>query len=229
MVTLPTSKLADFYTQFMEQIKVRLAAVGHALHNANAERHTANGFLHAEFACLQIRRVTELVAVAVLVAHNELEEFRKGKLVEEWNPDALFKALTKMNKESFPLPFEFGETDAEGIAEIFIHDTGYLNRETFCRIYHDCCQRLHAGSLKDMLAGKTRYDLGEIQAWQKELMRLLNTHLILLPERKRTMVVMMAQAPDECVKCVLHSMIQTEEVGAPPRVTRKYRSAPNTA
>lgn len=224
MVELPTSALPQFYTQFMEQIKVRLEAVARALHNANAQRDNVNGFLQAEFACLQIRRVTELVAVAVLVAHNQYESFRTAKLTKEWNPDALFSRLTRLNKEGFPLPFEMGETDSDGIAEIFIQDSCYLNRESFCRIYHDCSRLLHAGSLKDMIEGKTRYDLGVIQEWRKQLMRLLNNHLILLPERKRTMIVLMAKAPDENVQCVLHEMAQTEELGSPPRVTRRYRS-----
>ena len=197
MVKLPTAMLPQVYTQFMEQIKVRLDVAQQAVHHSYAQREHMGGRLHAEFAYLQVRRATEIVAVAVLVAHNEFDDFRTSKLTKEWNPDALFNRLTKLNKDGFPLPFLHGKMDEDDkTAELLIQDEGYLTREAFCRIYHDCCRRLHAGSLKDLIEGRQRYDLGEIQDWIKQLMRLLNNHWIILPERKRTMTVLMAVQPD---------------------------------
>jgi len=225
MVQLPTQMLPQLYTQLMEQIKARLDVVREALNTGFDQRADPYAFIHIETALLNVRRITELLALAVLLAHNEHQDFRTSSLMKAWNPDAIFNRLTKLNVEGFPRAVEVGETDSEGVMELFIHDTGYLDRESVCRIYHDCCDRLHAGSLKALMSGVKKYDLGEIQSWAREIKRLLNNHVILLPERQRTMIVFMAVAPDGHVECELHNMIMTEELGSGPLVTRRYRSA----
>ena len=70
-----------------------------ALHQTN---DNVQKTFHAEFCHLQMRRVSELIAIAVLVAHNELPDFRKKELVKDFNADNLLRQLGKLNAEAFP-------------------------------------------------------------------------------------------------------------------------------
>ena len=226
MVTLPTTALPQLYTRLMEQIKIRLAAVSSELRLASADRDTFEGIVRAESACVQLRKTTELLALAVVVAHNEHELFRSKKFVSEWNADAIFAALNKLNKESFPVRFTIDGVTNDGYANAIIEDEGFLTREGLCKIYHDCGQLLHIGKLRAVITTTKIIDLGEIQRWRKEIMQLLNNHIVFLPDREKIMYVSIAKAPDGAVECLLQDVFEFETVLAPPHRIRRYRTVP---
>jgi hypothetical protein len=148
MVIIPEASIPATYRQFMEEVKTRLAAAREALKDAYAKRDQADAYLMAEFAVLQVRRVTELVALGVVVAHNEIEDFRTNKLVGQWNADALFGHLAKLSDTAFPEPFIIRSVDEAGNASIRIDAAGPLRKSELANIYNRCGELLHTGKLK---------------------------------------------------------------------------------
>lgn len=226
MVQLPRDVLPKIYTLFMEEIKVRLESVRIELSAANELRDDALGIVHAEFAYLQIRRVAELIALAVVVAHNKSEDFRTKKFLMEYNADAMFERLARLNDEGFPQRFTVTGVTPEGFANVDLHPEEYLTSRELRKIYNACGDKLHAGKLRTLFKGPKRYDIGEIQGWARQIMQLLNDHVVILPERKSVMVVSMAKAPDGRVDCHLQDLIEAETRREPPHVVRVYRPAP---
>lgn len=215
MVKLPEDTIPQIYARFMEEIKIRLEATTKALNDAHDKKGQANAFMFAEFAYLQVRRVTELIALSVLVAHNEIEDFRTKRFIKEWDPKTIFARLAHVSDTAFPEPFRVGDTDANGVAEIFINTDGHLTKPGLATIHHKCSEQLHAGTLKSLIHGKS-YDIGEIQGWSREISKLLDHHVVMLPEMKRTMIVFMAKHPDGKVSCALTNLVRKLPLGTPP-------------
>lgn len=206
MVQIPEASIPAIYARFMEQVKVRIAAAQKAMHDTYERRGEPDAFLTSEFAVLQIRRVTELIALAVLVAHNEFAEFRTNKFVEEWNADTIFARLAKLSNTAFPEPFTIGPIENDQ-ADILIDATGHLTKSELGSIYHQCGERLHTGALKKLLKRKP-YELGEIQGWCNRIVRLLDHHVVLLPGMKKSMIVIMSSNPDGKVLCRLETLVR---------------------
>jgi hypothetical protein len=217
MVKIPEEAIPGTYRQFMEEVKVRLAASRTALKAAYRRLERPDTYLLAEFAVMQVRRITELVALGVVVAHNEIDDFRTNKLVDQWNADALFGQLAKLSDTAFPEPFTVTATDKDGNASIFINPENHMTKAELTSIYNKCGSLLHSGKLKSLGKPK-RYDLGEIQQWCIRLIRLLDHHVILLPGMQRSMIVFMAHEPDGHVHCQLSPLVK--ESGPPPYVKR---------
>lgn len=147
----------------MEQIKERLEAVSSEIRLANEERADFASVVRAESACVQIRKVTELLALAVVVAHNEIETFQSDKFTGKWNADRIFGALAKLNAEAFPVRFTIDGVTEDGYANAIIDEEGYLTRDGLSTIYSDCSTLLHVGTLKDLISKPKVIDIGEIQ------------------------------------------------------------------
>lgn len=227
MVQLPTDALAAFYTGLMQQIKERLEAVRFELEASYEKRDTFEGIVRAESACVQVRKVAELLALAVVVAHNEIETFRTNRFVDKWNADAIFGALAKLNDDAFPLRFVVDGSTHDGYANAVVEEEGHLTRDGLCAIYRDCSNLLHVGKLKDLISKPKTIDLGEIQRWRAQIMRLLNNHMIFLPDRSKVMHVAMHQAPDGRVFCEMQDIYEyAVEVEGRYRI-RRYRTIPS--
>jgi len=211
MVKISQEAIPSIYSGFMEEIKVRIEAAKLALQNAADQMETnPAAYLHVEFCYLQIRFVTELIALAVLVAHNNIDDFRTNRFIGEYKADAIFGRLTQLNKDGFPQPFTPGAVNTEGLMDAVVSTKGHLTSVGLAKIYHDCGDRLHTRSLKRLVQLGRRYDLGEAQSWYRQIMRLLEFHVIFLPEMKRSLIVFMAYTPDGHVHCELRDLARVE-------------------
>lgn len=187
----------------MEEIKTRLKAVEVALRRIRELKGTGNGFLHAEFCYLQIRMICELIALAVLTAHNEVPEANTNALLERWNADDIFDRLTKLNPHCYPSPIQ--EAQSSGPQGLHFEDRqgDYLKRSDLKRTYHACGEHLHRGVLRHVYEGRAKtYDPGQINRWASAIHRLLETHAVLLPDMNTVLFVNMADA-DGRVHCFL--------------------------
>lgn len=212
MVLIPEEDIPATYARFMEQVKMRIAAAQRAMRDSYEKRGSPDSFLMAEFAVLQIRRVAELIALAVLVAHNEIADFRTKKFVKQWNAEAIFSHLAKLSDTAFPEPFTMSAADEDDVVDIFIDATGHMSKSELASIYSKCGERLHAGALKSLEKPK-QHSLGEIQTWCNRIVHLLNHHVVLLPEMKKSMVVIMASNPDGNVSCRLETLVNEPKTG----------------
>lgn len=182
MTKLTPDEAGKKYADLMVEVKLRLLEIERLLAEANAESNKSKLVTMAEYCYFQLRRITELVSLAILIAHNPTEAFRAGKLVGEYNPAKLLKALGKLSPAAFPQrgiiaanpPYDRGFIAAP------LHTTDV--RDRLCEIYTIACDKLHAGALKSFLKRGTTYDFGEIEASTSYLVELLGEHIIYLPD-----------------------------------------------
>lgn len=217
MTKLPRDMLPQLYAGLMREVKVRLDAVNEHAEAGKIAAGSTSGFLHCEFCYLQLRRTIEVIGLAVLLAHNEIDDFRSKNFMKEWNAETLFKMLEKLSDDAFPEPAESKSIDeTAGTADLLIGNKAKENRETLKKIYTDCSNQMHAGSLRNFLkSGGKRYNVQQIQNWRSFIIRLLNMHVILLPDRRNIMIVIMASLPDGDVHCRLEALGAVLPIGTP--------------
>ncbi|MDT9597920.1 hypothetical protein [Sphingosinicella rhizophila] len=182
MTKLTPDEVGQKYADLMVEVKLRLLEVERLLAEAHAGSSKVKLVPIAEYCYLQLRRITELVSLAILIAHNPTEAFRAGNLVGEYNPAKLLRALGKLSPAAFPQqgviavnpPYDRGFIAAP------LHTTDV--RDRLCEIYTTACDKLHAGALKSFLKRGTAYDFNEIEASTRYLAELLGEHIIYLPD-----------------------------------------------
>lgn len=189
MVEIPKNEIQDLYGSLMSEVKARLSAVEgqlEILHDPNDGR-IPKGFA-LEFCYMQLRRITELIAVAVLAAHNPIPESRGKSFVKEWNPDTLFNRLKGLNEEAFPQPvhhFDEGRNDVVGeyVQILKPSNPSFEVRDEICRIYNECGDKLHAGHLKSILRDRNKpYSEHFVRQALMKLRGYLHQHVTILPD-----------------------------------------------
>lgn len=208
MVKIPSERIPTIYAQLMEQIKVRIQAAQESMKMGVERKDSPFAYLHAEFCYLQIRRVVELIALAVVVAHNEEEEFRINGLVGNWNADRIFGELEKLSPLAFPKPFKVNNGAA--VDDVVIQDRGYLTKQSMMKIYHECGKLLHVGSLKELTKARRHYDVGEISKWLNRFIRFLDAHVVTLPNMRAMLIVQMASGHGNSVICQMFALAPAE-------------------
>ena len=199
---LSREEIGRIYIALMRQIVIRLDAVRDAAGEAAANVEHPSNWKNAEFCYLQIRRICEYAAIAVLVAHGERAEFLTNSLLKEWNAGNLFQKLTSLNPNSFPRPVKTHlNANGSGVHHLEIKDR-LLDGDAVKMIYNACGDRLHASSLRRILKGKLpEYSFEDIADWANSLVRTLENHLILLPEISSVMLVALRDSEDGQVHC----------------------------
>ena len=91
------------YASLMAEVKSRLQNLHLETDLLNALRDPpVQKTFRAELCYFQLRRIAELVSVAVLLVHNPYEEFRNQDLAKIFQADKLLKALAKLSASAFP-------------------------------------------------------------------------------------------------------------------------------
>lgn len=202
VMPLSREEIGAVYIALMQQVVIRLEAIKESAAEAVSQiSHTSN-WQNAKFCYLQIRRVCEYAAIAVLVAHGERVEFLSRSLLKEWNAGKLFQKLTSLNPNSFPIPVTTHvNAKGQGSHHLEIKER-LLDGAAVTTIYNACGDRLHASSLRRILKGKLPdYSFDDIAAWANSLVRTLENHLILLPEISSVMLVALRDSDDGQVHC----------------------------
>lgn len=184
----------------MRQLKRRIEGINRALIRAKAEPDDRFQALEMEFCYLQIRMSIELIALATLVAHNEIEGFRRKDLMKAWHASNLISQLQNMSDDAFPRPIRTSDP-VDGVADLFI-DQHEEQRAALLKIYHLCGDRLHSGQLRTILKeGGKAYPVSEVREWSGFIVSLVNQHVILLPSGKRMMITFMRHKATDDVHC----------------------------
>lgn len=182
MTKLTQDEVGNKYADLMTEVKLRLLEIERLLAEADKESSKRRLVPIAEYCYLQLRRITELVSLAILIAHNPTEAFRAGRLVGEYNPAKLLKEIGKLSPAAFPQrgiiavnpPYDRGFIGAP------LHTTDV--RDRLCEIYTIACDKLHTGALKSFLKSGAAYDFNEIDTSTKYLVEVLSEHIIYLPD-----------------------------------------------
>ena len=199
---LNRDEIGQLYIALMGQILSRLNAVADSIPEVISDQENAHNWKNLEFSYLQVRKICELTALSVLAAHSELGQFSSKDFRKEWQASTLFEKLAKLNPHAFPIPV-VTVRDGNGLGNHqIIPQSNILSAKDIRDIYGLCGDRLHVGSLKRILEGKIP-DLQpwQIVEWHNQFVKLLENHVILLPEIKSVMLVVLKDAEDEQIHC----------------------------
>ena len=127
---------SDKYLACMEELKRRFAVLDEAL--APFRDRNLVAVPNLELACLQLRKIYELVAFAALATNRErYSEVRKA-YEKDWNLAEVLKVIEKLNPHSFPIAYK----DVDG--EIFDIPELKFTRASLTKLHGELGSVLHA-------------------------------------------------------------------------------------
>ena len=181
------------YIAVMEEIKSRIEVVTalHARKIGVMYRAT-----HVESMVLQVRMITELVALGSLAANEPLFEENRKKFEKLRKPKEILKDVEKFNPNFYPRPIvEVPLKNSLAKAKFVNLKTGFMARDELIQVHGRCGDLLHAQNPfgKDVDYG---YYEKMVPEWMNRIIKLLNFHVIKPLAGKRFYRVHMQDAKD---------------------------------
>lgn len=171
----------------MEEVKARLSAIEAAL---RGDFSLSPSFVE-DFCYLQLRMIGELIALACLLAHGDIQSAQKSTLRTSWDADRIIKTLSNLHPDFFPYPVKrehLPATDNSPTGGIHMHDVpaGYLTKDDMLEFLGKIGNRLHRGSLKKVLKNQNtiQNNFPDIVKWHDKIVLLLNEHRILFSDKR---------------------------------------------
>jgi hypothetical protein len=226
MRNLSDEQVAGYYAQLMEHVKWRMLAIHQIITDIVNNPNHPGGLLNFELCALQIRKVCETLALAVLVAHQQISEATTNRFRDKWNADAILGMLAKINENSFPMKVIRKDPVTEGAQHhLEIIEDAVLTQQQLQRIYTRCGDFLHIGSLDSLLKEKRpTFRSSELIEWNNLLTDLLQTHIIALPEFKKILFcAMVDQATGKAHVAISHAL--PIDGDGPPSTIRRWRAS----
>ena len=184
------------YCQVMEEVKRRTSVVEHFLGQPHHALYQAAAI---ESACLQVRKILELVAMGSLVANQDIWNGSLRELRNAWNANDILRRLRRVNPDFYPQPVV--EVPLTGPVKSDIKDLpeGFLTEEMFGDLYGKLGEVLHANN---PLGPPTDYDywLEAIPQQMNLIIKLLNSHKIKLLDDPNMFLIHMNDQSDANVK-----------------------------
>ena len=172
----------DPYLQVMYAIKWRTEIIGYMDREDHPNRDISllPLYMKVETIALQIRTVTEFIALAALAANKPLFEQEGDKFKEFWNAERIFRDIAEKNPDFYPKPIEpIHMTHIDNIDRNirFIED-GYMTRDMCIEVHQKCCDFLHA---QNPFAENRERDyedfMRHVPDWINLIVNLLNYHV----------------------------------------------------
>ena len=184
------------YCGLMEEVKLRLAVVdyfssgqGHALYQPPT----------IESACLQFRKILELIAFGSLVANAEAYTAVYSKVSKGWHAAELLKELERAHPQFYPVPVIEVPSDVPGtILQHKKREDDYLTKDDFSEIYGRCGVMAHAANPYGKGIDYAYYQK-MVPAWRTQVVNLLNNHELHLLNRPGMYVIHMKEVRDDRV------------------------------
>lgn len=161
----------------MEEIKRRNSAIYDALNGFSPSQPK---IILAEFCCLQLRYICELIAVGCLVAHGELRG-NSRQLLRKWHAGEIIRHLEKVHPDFYPLPTKQilgGDGKVNRLEPI---NEPYLSKIDLIQEYGWLGNQLHIGNFKKFVSRSNRdVEFSKIDQLATKIRNLLNHHCIQL-------------------------------------------------
>jgi len=204
-VKLTDQQILDQYAVLMEQIKWRVDGIEFLIR----QFETADQFraFYLESCYLQIRKVCESFAMAIALAHNELLDFRKNKILKEWQAEKLVNHMLRLKPNCLPYAVKLNrDVDPPKFEKLNFDFT----IKDIIQFYRLCGEKLHSKTLKSLLNGdKIKLSLNEIVDWVSAFKVMVSNHLIDLQDIDKILVVAMSSAEhDGNVHCSLSKAVE---------------------
>ena len=167
--------LAD-YCGLMQGIKLRTAL----MRELETNQRGLPPYCVAEILQLQVRKISETLAIACLLVHGDVEGARSARLTSAYQADFIMNALEKLHPHFYPRPTRQILRDGKPYKIEDIKDES-LTKAELLKNYRDASNSLHMGDINDLLANKMKtVDANAIRKWLEKLTVLLNHHVIFL-------------------------------------------------
>ncbi|EKF9303240.1 hypothetical protein O1B50_003878 [Vibrio cholerae] len=158
--------------ELLSEIKGRHIVIG----NLNILGESKYCETQIEHACLQIRKILELIAFASLVSNIELYKSQYENFAKFWNAEIMLRDMERVNSNFYPQPVT--QVLRNGIMHIDNKtDDNYLTKVKFLKVYKKCGAIMHAdnpyGSKIDY-----GYYRSELPKWLNDIAALLNSFSI---------------------------------------------------
>jgi hypothetical protein len=148
-----------------------------------------------ELSYLQLRYICELIAISCLAAHAEIG--KNSDLYRAYNADKIIKRMALLHPNFYPVPtVQVLDPITKRPAETKFYQGDYLTRDKLLKVYAECGDVLHRGSLRRVSTRNDKdLDFKKISRWKHLIVALLNHHQIQLLDEDRMFWVLM-QAED---------------------------------
>ena len=181
------------YTSVMEQIKRRTALVSALLNNRVTMMYKAT---QVESMVLQVRMITELIALASLVVNKAIFEDNQRKFEKHWNLVKILKDVEEVNPGFYPKPVIEVPSKREGIKNDLVDLVdGFMDQDELIEVHGRCGNMLHARDPYDKPPDYGAYE-DMIPAWMERIMKLLNCHKIQLVDGRFYLVHLKEDSDD---------------------------------
>jgi hypothetical protein len=183
------------YVAVMREIKHRTSLVYALLDKQLTVMYETT---HVETMVLQVRMITELIALGSLAAHRGIFEEQQRKFDKHWDPVKILKDVERINPDFYPKPIIELPSTQHGIkAHLVDRPDGYLTQAELIEVHGRCGNVLHARNPYGAPLDHALYE-GLVGGWMERIMALLNTHQIrLLDERTFHLVQMRDKGSDD--------------------------------
>ncbi len=189
-------KVLQRYCSLMEEIKYRTYSIG-----IIRKSPLPNGVIY-ESCFLQLRLICETIALACLVAHDDVSASRRSKFMDAYKADWIIKAMEKLHPAFFPLPGkQVLDTNGKPTKLIEIKSS-FLTKEELIKLYTKAGNILHRAKFKDIGQDKA-FNLIEVDELTEKVINLLNHHQIQLFNPEYQIWVIMQASSDKKVHATL--------------------------
>jgi len=188
------SVLVHEYAAIMAEVKARLATVM-SLHDLRSEfgLHTAY-----EFSYLQFRYITELIALASLVAHDQLDPREIKKLRTTYKASQIFKKLKHLYPGFLMQSVELLKLETGWHFELSKGIS--FTSDELCGLWNKSGDVLHVGELAKLHKRKTPTDdLASVKSTHDRLCSLLGMHRVLSQNQDKAVICHLMLGSDEPV------------------------------
>lgn len=171
----------EHYCMLMGELKLRLRSLeadAVLIESFGLELTDDQVFVY-ERACLQLRKILELIAFASLVANKQKFASAYPNFAEFWRAQKIMAKLKTTNRFFYPLPVR--ETIQNRVLNVEdIPDGGWLTEEECAKLIDLCGDRLH---IPNPFAPKTVADLERsLTEWIARIKALLSIHTVALTD-----------------------------------------------
>ena len=134
-----------------------------------------------ETMVLQVRMITELIALGSLAANKPVFEENLQKFKKLYHPKDILRDLENLNPKFYPKPIIETKTKGDSqIGEFVPLASGFMTRDELIEVHGRCGNMLHAKNPYGKGIDYSDYNHYEkmVANWVNRIKTLLNTHLI---------------------------------------------------
>lgn len=184
----------DAYKSVLGEIKIRLYVLDEVLQRKVTPTPPGN----IDLIAIEIRFITELIALGTLTANLPLFEKLSRRFRRDSHPEKILRDIERINPGFYPIPVTLSESE-EGSLRMSRIECGYLTKGDLLETWTKCSEILHArnpfGPEKSRMR-KVYEFLSVVPVIKEKIFYLLNCHIIELGTPSTLYVMALNGGPD---------------------------------